>query len=84
MVAKVKSTTFIDVLQVELSAPHGKNVRGILKDDKGSVCRTLERNVANEKENFTWTGLNDLPYGRYTLELFQDDNEVKLNLVKRV
>ena len=84
MFAKVKSSNFIDALQFELSAHTGNFLRGVLKDDKGSVCSTLEKNILNEKEQFTWTGLNDLPYGKYTLELSQGEDEMKMNLVKRV
>ncbi|MBL7747854.1 MAG: hypothetical protein JNM19_10530 [Chitinophagaceae bacterium] len=84
MFAKVKSSTFIDALQLQLTTPKGSCLRGILKDDKGSICRTLERDIASNPEELTWTGLNDLPYGRYTLELSQGVDEMKMNLVKRV
>ncbi len=83
MFAKIKSSTFIDALQFELTALKGNLLRGVLKDDSGSVCSVMEKNVDTEKE-FTWQGLNDLPYGRYTLELFQGGDEMRLNLVKRV
>lgn len=75
---------FIDALQMELTAPKGNFLRGILKDDKGSVCSTLERSMSADREHFTWTGLNDLPYGKYTLELSQGEDEMKMSLVKRV
>ncbi len=84
MFAKVKSSVFIDTLKLQLDAPKGNCLRGVLKDDKGSICRTLERNIVKEKEEFTWGGLSDLPYGRYTLELSHGDDEMKMNLVKRV
>jgi hypothetical protein len=83
MFAKIKSSTFIDALQFELTALKGNLLRGVLKDDSGSICSVMEKNVDAEKE-FTWQGLNDLPYGRYTLELFQGGDEMRLNLVKRV
>jgi hypothetical protein len=84
MFAKMKSSMFIDALQFELTAIKGKYLKGVLRDDKGSVCSILERDVANEEEQFTWPGLNDLPYGKYTLELSQGEDEMKMNLVKRV
>jgi hypothetical protein len=84
MFAKVKSPVFIDTLKFELTAPSLQCVRGILKDDTGLVCRTMEKNNLKDREELTWEGLNDLPYGRYTLELSQGDDEVKMNLVKRV
>lgn len=84
MFAKIKSSNFIDVLQFQLTTPKGNCLRGVLKDDTGIVCRTIERDIASDKEELTWSGLNDLPYGRYTLELSQGDDEMKMNLVKRV
>ncbi|HEX5651673.1 MAG TPA: hypothetical protein VFX58_01280 [Chitinophagaceae bacterium] len=84
MFAKVKSSVFIDALQFELFAPMGNLVKAVLKDDQGCVCSILERSVVSEKEKFTWSGLNDLPYGKYTLELSHGDDEMKMNLVKRV
>jgi hypothetical protein len=84
MFAKVKSSVFIDALQLQLNAPKGNCLRGVLKDDTGNICRTIERNIATDKEELTWGGLNDLPYGKYTLELTQGDDEMRLNLVKRV
>lgn len=89
MLAKIKPSNFIDALQLELSAVQGSPLRGIIRDDAGLICSTLEKKIVHEHERFTWTGLNDLPYGRYTLELFQgeDDPEadrLKMNLVKRV
>jgi hypothetical protein len=84
MFAKVKSSVFIDALQLQLFAPKGECVRGVLKDDTGSICRTIKRDIIKEKEELTWNGLSDLPYGRYTLELSHGDDEMKMNLVKRV
>jgi hypothetical protein len=84
MFAKIKSPVFIDTLRLQLSGPKGYCLRGILKDDQGSVCSTMEKDIFNESEEFYWTGLNDLPYGRYTLELTQGSDEMKMSLVKRV
>jgi hypothetical protein len=84
MFAKVKSPMFIDTLRLELSGPKGNCLRGVLKDDQGSICSTLEKDIAADREQLLWTGLNDLPYGRYTLELSQGGAEMKMNLVKRV
>lgn len=64
--------------------PKGNCLRGILVDAQGSVCRIMERKVVNESEDFTWDRLNDLPYGKYTLELRQGEDELRMNLVKRV
>lgn len=84
MFVKVKSSVFIDALHLQSSLPKGISLRGVLKDDKGCICRTMERKLVQETEAFTWSGLNDLPYGRYTLELSHAEEEMKLALVKRV
>jgi hypothetical protein len=89
MFAKIKPSIFIDALQLELTALKGNFLKGVLKDDQGSVCRVLEKNISHDKEQVMWTGLNDLPYGKYTVELSQGEDEpnsyrVKMNLVKRV
>jgi hypothetical protein len=84
MLVKVKSSVFIDALQLELSAPQGNDFRGVLKDDAGCVCRVIEKKLSPGVDKIVWSGLNDLPYGRYTLEFKQGEDEVKLNLVKRV
>ena len=84
MFAKVKSSIFIDALQLELVAPKGNYLRGVLKDEAGSVCSTLERDLSLNRGNITWGGLNELPYGIYTLELSQGEDEMKMRLVKRV
>ncbi|HQU55934.1 MAG: hypothetical protein R2796_03305 [Chitinophagaceae bacterium] len=84
MFAKVKSSVFINQLRLQLSDPKGEHIQGILKDDQGVICRTLEKKLLANKNELTWAGLNDLPYGRYTLELIQGENKMKLNLVKRV
>ena len=84
MFAKVKSSVFIDALQFELTAPNGHSIRGILRDEEGCVCSTIEKKPLLDRNELTWNGLNDLPYGRYTLELTQGDDEMKMKLVKRV
>ncbi len=83
MFVKVKSSVFIDALRVELTTPNSQCIRGVLKDDTGSVCRTIEKDISQDQE-LTWHGLNDLPYGKYTLELSQGEDEMKMNLVKRI
>jgi hypothetical protein len=84
MFVKVKSSVFIDALRFQLHNAEDMFLRGILKDDKGSVCRIMERNIHRDREELVWEGLNDLPYGRYTLELSHGEEELKMHLVKRV
>ena len=49
----------------------------------GFVSR-LEANIPQGDKTVTWKGLNDLPYGVYTLELSQGEDEMKMRLIKRV
>ena len=84
MFAKIKTSNFIDALQLELITYNKSSLKGILKDDKGSICSVLERNVTDNQKQIYWPGLSELPYGRYTLELSQGEEEMSMNLVKRV
>lgn len=84
MFAKVKTNVFIDVLTLELVAPLCSSLRAILRDEKGDECSRFEANVSTGNNTVTWKGLNDLPYGIYTLELSQGEDEMKMRLVKRV
>jgi hypothetical protein len=84
MIAKVKSSTFIDSLQFELVARSQDFLRAVLRDDQGSVCSELETTFAQNETEVTWKGLNDLPYGVYTLELSQGEDQLRLRIVKRV
>jgi hypothetical protein len=84
MIAKVKSSTFIDSLQFELIARSQDFVKAVLRDDKGSVCSELETTFATNETEVVWKGLNDLPYGVYTLELSQGEDQIRLKIVKRV
>jgi hypothetical protein len=84
MIAKVKSATFIDTLRFELVASSQNPLKAVLRDDKGSICSEFETILIKEEPVITWKGLNDLPYGVYTLELSQGADEIRLKLVKRV
>lgn len=84
MFAKIRSSVFIDALKLQLTASKGYFLRGVIRDDQGSVCSTLVKSIMDEKEELNWTGLNDLPYGRYTLELSHGEDNMKMNIVKRV
>lgn len=82
--AKVKSQMFIDNLVVELFESNFPVLRAVLKDEQGSVCSAFETNLQQNQQFVIWKGLNDLPYGIYTLELFDGANEWKTRMVKRV
>ncbi len=83
MFAKVKPQVFIDKLILEFFSPQENTLKAVLKDDKGAVCKCFETNGANQN-SLTWSGLNDLPYGVYTVELQSGEDEMKVRLIKRV
>jgi len=84
MFAKVRSSTFIDTLKVELASTSRNSLKAVLRDDAGTVCRNYETDLEIGQPELTLKGLNDLPYGVYTLVLSQGDDEVRLRMVKRV
>lgn len=84
MIAKVKTATFIDTLRFELVDSSEHLLKAVLRDEKGSVCSQFETRHTREVPEITWKGLNDLPYGVYTLELSQGEDNLRLRLVKRV
>ena len=84
MYIKVKSTMFIDTLKFELNDSPEAYLRAVLKDDKGSVCSTLDTALDSGQKEFTWRGLNDLPYGVYTLEMSEGQDKLRTRLVKRI
>jgi hypothetical protein len=82
MFLKVKSPVFIDHLTFHVD--HPCLLKAVLKDDTGLVCGALETEVENNHQELDWNGLNDLPYGVYTLEISGGKDEMKMRLVKRV
>jgi hypothetical protein len=84
MFAKVKPTVFIDSLKFELVDQGDTLLKAVLRDDQGCVCSTLETSMPVKNNEVVWKGLNHLPYGVYTLELIQGDDEMKMRLVKRI
>src|ERR1700742_4572396 len=84
MFLKVKSPVFIDHLTFQVAQPEKCHLRAVLKDDTGLVCSALETEVENDQQELDWNGLNDLPYGVYTLEISRGKDEMKMRLVKRV
>jgi hypothetical protein len=84
MFLKVKSPVFIDHLTFQVEDPQKSYFKAILRDDAGLVCGALETEVEKDQQQLDWNGLNDLPYGVYTLEVSRGKDEMKLRLVKRV
>ena len=84
MFVKLKSNTFIDVLTLDLVANEKTPVQAVLINEDGCECGRIETKVPKEGSTLTWKGLNDLPYGKYTLELSQGDDALTLQIVKRI
>jgi hypothetical protein len=84
MFLKVKSPVFIDHLTFQVGDTQKCFLRAVLRDDTGIVCSALETEVEKDQQELDWNGLNDLPYGVYTLEISRGQDEMKLRLVKRV
>jgi hypothetical protein len=84
MFAKVKSPVFIDSLKLELSSYNDSPLRGILRDETGCICSEIELTGDEKNSELIWKGLNNLPYGVYTLELMKGEEEMTMRLVKRV
>lgn len=84
MVTKVKPQVFIDHLTVECSESC-TSLRLVLKDERGSICRSFEGCPSGKPEALQMKGLNDLPYGVYTLEISAENNTgISQRVVKRV
>jgi len=84
MFAKVKSNVFIDKLKLEFTDQDHSSLKAVLRDEDGCVQSSLEKMVPNNLHELTWDGLNHLPYGVYTLELSQGNDEMKMRMVKRI
>ena len=82
--ASLKTPIFTDVLCVRFLQSLQGLLEGILVDEHGTVCRKLSTEVNPNASEITWDGLNDLPYGIYTLQLHQGNNEMNIRAVKRV
>lgn len=84
MYLKIKSPTFIDRLSFEVNQNQKSLLRAVLKDDSGSICSVLQKELNFGQQFLDWEGLNELPYGVYTLEVSQGADEMKMRLVKRI
>ena len=84
MVAKLRYNNFIDRITFEVVNQASEVLKAVLRDETGSVCSKFEYECEKPQNTLNWEGLNDLPYGVYTLELSQGEDEMKMRLVKRV
>ena len=84
MLAKTKSFSFIDKLTLELEETAQGLLQVVLKSEDGKICCKTEKNIHAGKSSVRWEGLNDLPYGIYTLQCCQGEEMIELRMVKRV
>lgn len=83
MFAKIKPTTFINTLKFELGAHPDSQLKAVLRDEAGCIQSTLEKVLPNTLHELTWDGLDNIPYGIYTIELSQGADEMSMRLVKK-
>jgi len=84
MVARLRFPVFIDSVVFELPEPASAPLRAVLKDEAGTVRSSLNTNIPKGVRTFYWRGLNDLPYGVYTIEYRHGETEQSQRMVKRV
>ena len=82
MQIRIKPTLFLDHLTFEFDPTQQCILRALLKDDKGKVLSSMETSTENNQSVYHWRGLNDLPYGVYTCEIFGGDRETRIRLIK--
>lgn len=84
MLPRVKTAVFIDFLNLEVDELSYSSVSAVLKDEDDKVMLNLDLNVPKGEKQIRWNGLNNLPYGIYSLELSNGEEKSKIRLVKRV
>ena len=82
--AALKTPIFTDTVSIQLINCLQGLMEAILLDENGTVCRKVETEVSENAQEFNWEGLNDLPYGIYTLQLLHGLNEMSVRIIKRV
>ena len=84
MFLKIKSPTFIDRLSLEINQTQKSLLKAVLKDDSGAICSIMQKELDFGQQFLNWEGLDELPYGVYSLEVSQGADEMKMRLVKRI
>ena len=82
--ASLRTSIFTDTVSIQLINCLQGLMEAALVDENGTVCRKVETEVTETAREFTWEGLNDLPYGIYTLQLLHGLNEMSLRIIKRI
>lgn len=85
MLAKPKFPVFIDAVVLELDpSERPSSLHAILKDEKGSIMRSLSAIIEEDQTDLNWEGLDNLPYGVYSLELTDGERQARIRMVKRI
>lgn len=85
MLAKPKFQVFINTVVLELDQyQRPSSLVATLKDEQGSVMSCLSTDIEEDQTNVNWDGLDNLPYGVYSLELTDGKRESKTRMVKRI
>ena len=84
MFAKPHHSTFIDDMVIDIHEAQKLPIMVSLRNEDGKICCKMEKKIRSENESIRWDGLNDLPYGVYTLECAQGDEIVEMRMIKRV
>lgn len=85
MLAKPKFPVFIDTVVLELDQyERPSSLFAILKDEKGSVMRSMSAVIEDDQTDINWDGLDNLPYGVYSLELSDGERRSRIRMVKRI
>jgi hypothetical protein len=84
MFLKIKSSNFIDRLSLEINQTQKSLLKAVLKDDSGAICSIMQKELDFGQQFLNREGLDELPYGVYSLEVSQGADEMKMRLVKRI
>ena len=84
MLVKTKSFSFIDKLTIELEETIQGPLHVVLKSEDGKICCKTEKKISNGNSLINWEGLDELPYGVYTVECSQGQDTVRVKTVKRI
>jgi hypothetical protein len=84
MFAKPQRVTFIDDMVIEVHEAQKSPIMVTLRNEDGTICCKIEKKIRSGNESIKWEGLNDLPYGIYTLQCSQGDDVIETRMVKRI
>jgi hypothetical protein len=84
MFAKPQRATFIDDMVIEVHEAQQSPIMVTLRNEDGKICCKTEKKIRSGNTSIRWEGLNDLPYGIYTLQCSQGDDVIETRMVKRI